>query len=195
MSEKFITKLNNYLQENPLAIQNAISLADIVRGLGYSANGRYTKIVRSYIEEHDIDISHFSHNGKEKPVITQRICPQCGVTFSFRLACEEKETCSKQCANIYFAYKQGAKNAKDSVSTYKSKLNKFYSRLGKTRQCVCCTEQNVLDVHHIDEDRTNISLDNLVYLCPTHHAYLHRLNAEFVFIKIAEYLDSIEEYL
>lgn len=31
----------------------------------------------------------------------------------------------------------------------------------------------VLEVHHIDGDRSNGDIDNLVVLCPNHHAVVH----------------------
>ena len=41
-------------------------------------------------------------------------------------------------------------------------------------KCIVCGEKEVIDVHHIDKNSKNNSPDNLVPLCPTHHAYMHR---------------------
>jgi hypothetical protein len=43
-------------------------------------------------------------------------------------------------------------------------------------KCYFCEydDPTVLQVHHIDENRKNNSLDNLLIVCPTHHIELHR---------------------
>jgi len=42
-------------------------------------------------------------------------------------------------------------------------------------ECVICkfTEFSALEVHHIDENRENNDLDNLIILCANHHNMVH----------------------
>lgn len=43
-------------------------------------------------------------------------------------------------------------------------------------ECACCTEKNVLDIHHRKEfaDGGENTYENLVALCPNHHALITR---------------------
>ena len=45
-----------------------------------------------------------------------------------------------------------------------------------TVKCALCDYdvEDVLQVHHKDEDRSNNELPNLVILCPTHHVEVHK---------------------
>lgn len=43
----------------------------------------------------------------------------------------------------------------------------------KKHECVYCGEKELVDVHHLDEDKTNNVIENLIPLCPTHHRYMH----------------------
>ncbi len=43
-----------------------------------------------------------------------------------------------------------------------------------TRACLICGFDKVVDLHHLDHNRTNNSVDNLVPLCPNHHKMLHK---------------------
>lgn len=40
-------------------------------------------------------------------------------------------------------------------------------------RCVICGSRSPLEVHHLDRDRQNAALDNLVPLCSDHHHALH----------------------
>ena len=57
-------------------------------------------------------------------------------------------------------------------------------------KCCVCTESRVLDVHHVDEDRANNDVTNLVFLCPNHHAIYHRFGAQEVIDAIITELDT-----
>jgi len=45
--------------------------------------------------------------------------------------------------------------------------------LKTTKKCVVCGFDNVVDLHHLDHDKTNNSENNLVGLCPNHHKLIH----------------------
>ena len=46
-----------------------------------------------------------------------------------------------------------------------------YKKITKT--CIVCDFDKMVDLHHLDEDNENNSLNNLVGLCPNHHRMLH----------------------
>ena len=58
-----------------------------------------------------------------------------------------------------------------------------YSEL--TKECAICGFKDLVDLHHIDENRDNKSINNLIGLCPNHHLLIHRkkrnLNKEINF--------------
>lgn len=74
--------------------------------------------------------------------------------------------CTRSCSNSIGGI---AKREKYGLTGYVTIAEKFYHR----RCCVCGTT-DVLDVHHIDEDRSNFHPSNLIFLCPNDHARLHR---------------------
>ena len=174
-----------------LLISESHSLTEVTRKLGYSDNGRYTKALREYCTTNNISISHFTPNGIPLLEVVEATCPQCSVVF-IRKINSAKVTCSHSCGNKYFAYKQGTKNKTSGVGIYRSIITKFYISNNWEIKCLCCTENTVLDVHHIDEDRNNNNIDNLAFLCPTHHAYLHRLNDSLVYEQLLNYLEQIK---
>jgi len=48
-----------------------------------------------------------------------------------------------------------------------------------TSKCCICGFTEVVDLHHIDEDKNNKSKFNLVGLCPNHHQMIHRRHFTF----------------
>lgn len=85
---------------------------------------------------------------------------------------KEEYFCSKKCANSRGGK---AKAEKYGISQYGTIARKYHKE-----ECIVCGVTDVLDVHHIDEDRTNNAKENLVFLCPNDHARLHRLNDQGV---------------
>lgn len=64
------------------------------------------------------------------------------------------------------------KTYKDSPRMSKRVVNKIKEAVGA---CQACGESEVLDLHHIDENRKNNLPSNHVILCPNCHAKIHRL--------------------
>tara|TARA_Y100000310_G_C20596964_1_gene770999 strand:+ start:332 stop:763 length:432 start_codon:yes stop_codon:yes gene_type:complete len=44
-----------------------------------------------------------------------------------------------------------------------------------TKRCAICNFDKAVDLHHLDENRKNNSLNNLIGLCPNHHRMIHNL--------------------
>jgi len=191
MSKVFINKLKSSHISGELLhlINKSLCLVSVTTALGYSNHGRYTKMLRDFCIENNINISHFTLNGLYPSEFLERVCPQCSKTFTYKKS-EEKKTCSHACANIYFAYKQGAKNKKDGSTSYADALKKYFIANNFNIKCCVCDETKILDVHHVDEDRLNNEINNLVFLCPNHHSAYHRFNDSHTIDAIISDLDN-----
>lgn len=182
MSKKLLKHCEDNLELIKERKDSLYSLKSLCTLLGYSDHGRNTGVLASFCKQNSIDISHFTSNGKPRSNTLEKICPVCNNTFYTLANLKEKTTCSHQCANTYF--KQAEKiDVSDKQYAYRAK------RAGMTSCCVC-GEEEVIDIHHIDEDRNNNLLDNLMPLCPTHHAYIHRGLYSLIEEQILNYLDN-----
>lgn len=83
--------------------------------------------------------------------------------------------CSRSCStsfnNTLFKSGENHPNYKTLSTRYRSKELKYYDN-----KCMDCgnVDIDVLQVHHIDEDRTNNKLDNLCILCANCHLKRHK---------------------
>lgn len=95
-------------------------------------------------------------------------CDYCGKTIK-RLKSDIKETfnyCSRECGN---RHKNNLAKKNDSTA-YRRNAFEFYEN-----KCAICGYDSCLDileVHHIDENRKNNQLENLIILCPICHKKL-----------------------
>ncbi len=92
-------------------------------------------------------------------------------------------TCSSGCANTLF--RTGPAHANWSDANYRSTCFYYHDK-----KCVVCGELNIIDVHHLDSDRTNNNPDNLIPLCPTHHQYWHSSYRKHVESIILDYIKA-----
>lgn len=104
-------------------------------------------------------------NRREKP------CVVCG---KLMLASLNKKTCSRSCSNIHRAgIKYGRDRPKDKVKNYIA----LKKRLSEARGNICerCGFSlfEILQVHHIDRNRSNNELENLELICPNCHFAEH----------------------
>lgn len=95
----------------------------------------------------------------------------------FHRSKSEKLFCSKSCQtkwrNEFFSGENHA-NWQGGEYIYKDVL----IRSGQATICKKCgnADERVLEVHHIDKDRKNSKLENLVWLCGNCHTLVHRYN-------------------
>lgn len=75
---------------------------------------------------------------------------------------------------------------------YGSKEEKYRSKAlsAHPHKCIDCSYSivSILEIHHLDRDRKNSDIDNLVIICPTHHKERHRgirVNTDYNGIVIA----------
>lgn len=161
------------LLEAGFDITKVYSISELLTYAGYATkpNGRILKEVKSLLTETDIDIRHFTHNGRPPTKIINVVCPVCGTKFGYLEYEKPRTTCSYSCANTYFRSGKDHPNYKEELTegSYRRRALEYYGA-----KCLLCDEYEVTEVHHIDGNRDNNSMDNLVVLCPTHHTKVHR---------------------
>lgn len=124
------------------------------------------------------NISKHENSCKSNPK-NQKPCPVCDKLFS-----SNSTTCSYSCANTYFKSGNNHPNWIED-SNYRKICFNHHEKI-----CVICGEENIVAVHHIDENHSNNDPSNLVPLCPTHHQYVHSSFKYLVEEKIANYIQN-----
>lgn len=84
--------------------------------------------------------------------------------------------CNKSCANSYSS--SHINNFQNSIQTYRERAFKSFPH--KCAVCGYNEEIGILQVHHIDGNRKNSKLDNLVILCPNCHCKISFCNYELL---------------
>jgi hypothetical protein len=123
------------------------------------------------------NIARHEKTCKENPA-NSRACPVCASLFS-----STSFTCSPGCANTYF--RSGVNHGNWKPTSYRTTCFSHHAK-----ECVVCGEEKIVEVHHLDEDKTNNTPENLVPLCPTHHQYLHSRFKHLVIDKVREYITA-----
>lgn len=103
--------------------------------------------------------------------------PNCNALFE-RVNNKIKSTynfCSRKCKDESQKVENNSnytlKHYKDGSTTYRKKAFEYYPPC-----CYVCKEwdKDILIVHHIDEDRNNNEIENLVILCVNDHLKVHK---------------------
>lgn len=148
-------------------ISDCYNYSDVMKKLKLPINGRYSKIAKQYIIDNNLSTSHFgtqNRNIKHKQIT--KVCPVCNANFVTQSGHKrEKIVCSHSCSNTYF---RSGLNRKLELKSYR-RICFFVHK----KECVICKENRTIEVHHIDENRSNNDPMNLVPLCPTHHTLAH----------------------
>jgi predicted nucleic acid-binding Zn ribbon protein len=147
-----------------------------------------TKKVNCKFCERDVGFSNISNheNGCYLNPKNLRHCKVCNKPIkNFK---KSKGTCSKSCANTYF--KSGEGNGNWKQDAYQSTC---FLHHGK--KCVVCGESNIVEAHHLDEDKTNNDPSNLIPLCPNHHQYWHSRFRHLVEEKVYSYINEWKKKL
>ena len=166
-------------------VKESNSKSDICRALGIPVNGTGMRKVKILIK--DYDTSHFgSTRYKKKYPYIIKECPVCGNGFETQLGhSKEKQTCSYACSNTFFRSGENNGSFKHGKRNYRT-----VCFLNHKKECIIkgCGENNIVEVHHYDEDHTNNDPSNLVPLCPTHHKYWHSGFKNLVEEEVHEYV-------
>lgn len=155
------------------SIKDCNNFTDIIKKFNYKYNGRLINKLKTYVNENEIDISHF-YNTKFK-MITKN-CPVCDKEFKTKNDKRESTTCSHACSNTYFRSGKNHGNYKDGSSHYRRKVD-----IQLCNRCGYKEHPSILQVHHRDRDRLNNTLENLEVLCPNCHTLEHYLAKDGMF--------------
>lgn len=109
-------------------------------------------------------------NGKYYP------CGYCGeLVYRTKSELERSKSgkvfCNRSCSTSYHNMSiksgEGHPNYKNGQGSYRNKAFKFYDNVCAT--CNWHEDPRILEVHHIDFNRTNNDIENLIILCPICH--------------------------
>ncbi len=115
-----------------------------------------------------------------------KTCVVCSKDFTVTTKVAKKQvTCSYACSNKYF--RTGENNGNWKEKAYRSTCFKHHDKC-----CVVCEERNIVEVHHLDENKKNNKPTNLIPLCPTHHQYWHSKFKYLVLDKIITYVNNFK---
>ena len=121
------------------------------------------------------------HKFNTKPSIEKQ-CQNCGSFFKVQpYIAESRKNCSSKCKYQFLAKENSIRFEGVIRKTIEEKSQKFVYRekafinFGKICK-ICKTENNRMDVHHIDGNRDNNKLENLVVLCHGCHQHIHNIS-------------------
>lgn len=123
---------------------------------------------------------------RKNGVKISKTCPVCSKEFILtNILAQKQKTCSYACANKMF--RSGENNGNWNPEAYRTTCF-----LHHKKECVICGEQNIVEVHHLDENKKNNSPENLIPLCPTHHQYWHSKYRYIIYDKVIEYINKFK---
>lgn len=126
-------------------------------------NGKY--FTESYIRKQQEKIDRLWGPVKQHT----KECECCGKEFvvegreKTKKLLKASRFCSRSCANNRSSW------WKDNHTGYRTIAFHHYGK-----KCAICGFDKVVEVHHIDRNRDNNDVSNLIPLCPNHHVMLHR---------------------
>lgn len=160
-------------------------LADVIKDLNIKKNGRTYQDLKKIIKDNNINISHFlpnkSHLNVKYP-IGDKICPVCDSIFKERIGNpKEKVTCSKSCSNTFFRSGQNNGNwiplkekTKKALSSWIGYRKQFDDSKLICKRCGYNEFKSSVQIHHLDHNRLNNNMSNLIPLCANCHFSLHK---------------------
>lgn len=176
MSKKLVQTLNNLLDSCELLqlVDESTSCSNLLVKMGFTQKGDWSRIVKEFLLQNDVDISHFVTGGLPRKTPAYGICPVCNKKFNQPKSSKQNTTCSYSCSNTFFRSGKNNPNYKTeaTLGTYRAKALKYYGNC-----CKKCSYSNIdaLEVHHIDNNRNNNALENLEVLCANCHTLQHKL--------------------
>lgn len=150
-------------------VVHSYSKAEVLRKLKFPQNGNYHNYVSKLLNEFEIDTTHFCAGTilRRKYQRVKKICPICGQEFEVLSGSpKEKIVCGRACSNTLFRSGENNGNWLGGHG-YRAVCFRYWPQ-----HCIIpnCDWKLTVDVHHIDEDRSNNKPENLVPLCPNHHS-------------------------
>lgn len=126
-----------------------------------------------------IGINNWSRHIKKCP--GTKTCPVCSKKFIGSKP--NQKTCSYACSNRFF--RSGENNGQWKDDAYRSTCFKHHEK-----KCIVCGEDKIVAVHHLNENKKDNSPENLIPLCPTHHAYVHSRYKDEVLPYLDKYVEA-----
>lgn len=164
-------------------VENADSISQFARLLGFNYfNGNVSRIIFKVVKNFDLNTLHFDAGKKRRKEERQvypdilKICPICSKEFKTQVGHkDEKETCSRACANSHFRSLENHPNWQGLGGQYRLKALKHYPNQCSNPDCEIMLAGisipvKLLDVDHIDRNRKNNDINNLQVLCVWCHA-------------------------
>lgn len=115
-------------------------------------------------------------------------CESCCTSFTvneraFLHPQKERYFCSRKCSNSIGGVAKAKKYHYDEVANYTTVAWRYHKR-----ECLICSESNVVAVHHLNEIHSDNRPENLVPLCPTHHQYMHSRHKGLIESEVNKYV-------
>lgn len=155
-------------------IKDANSYSDVCRVMGWSISGRNIARAKELCQKLAVTIkSNPRKSRRVKYPFIQKTCPVCDSVFETQAGHpKEKTVCSHACSNTHFRSGKDHPNYKNGNGT-KYRVTAFEELEHRCNRCGWCVNENILEVHHKDRDRSNNDIDNLEVLCPNCHNLEH----------------------
>lgn len=122
----------------------------------------------------DIPVKIYLRNGVEKKRrLKKEVCKICGEERFTRADHDCSSGLCNKCRAVELGKKHGPING---ASTYRTGIGVYRKKALNIfkQKCICCGEMKKrIIIHHIDEDRTNNDIFNLVPLCHSCHRLIH----------------------
>lgn len=117
--------------------------------------------------------------GKESEKHAKGMCTTCYKKYAWVQKPKKCKRCERElphhskglCAGCYqFVYHSEKNKAWNYRNRHHIDLD-LYKKV--TSECLVCGFSNIVDLHHLDENKENNKEENLVGLCPNHHKMFH----------------------
>lgn len=147
----------------------------------------YVKISRLF-KRFKTNIEHLViERDNKKYVLIEKECPICESKFKARNNHpKEQRTCSRACSNTFFRSGDNHPNWKENA--YRTTCFNVHKK-----ECIICKEYKIVEVHHLDSNKSNNSIFNLIPLCPTHHKYWHSKYRILIEKDVITYIENFKE--
>lgn len=130
----------------------------------------------------------------KRPLNTKKCfgCEKVFTFYAFKTEAPYRLYCTRECSNKFTAEKNSISKRGERNPAYRTGLYSVNEKggsiriiLDRERECHVCgrkgiiaTHKGSLIVHHLDEDRTNNKLNNLMVLCRKCHWAIHNKNGK-----------------
>lgn len=172
-------------QQLLIACENSNGPAEVLRKLKLPENGTTRAYLKKISKEYQVQIPKYIP--KRKYELIQKECPVCKIKFKTpKGSKDEKTVCSRSCSNTYFRSGENNPNYKDGFDgdkEYRKICFKYHPK-----KCCVCGFDHIVEVHHMDCNKTNNDPKNLIPLCPNHHRMFHSRYRQLVSPLIEDYI-------